>query len=78
MNKGRVRISKELYENSYDLVKGIFQHIRPLNIEHRYWDHGDYVIWADSEEFEKLQEGEEIPFYDCQMTSNGHFTFDRI
>jgi len=63
MNKGVIRISKQLYNENYDIVCLIFKDFKPLHIENEHWNIGDYVIYGESYLFDVVKEGEVIPNY---------------
>lgn len=63
MNKGVIRISKQLYRDMYDVVCLIFKDFKPLHIENEHWNIGDYIIYGESVLFDIVKEGEIIPYY---------------
>jgi hypothetical protein len=76
MRKGRIQISNELYVNEYDVVKAIFKWVRPTHIEFEQWNGVKWIIWGESDKFDDVVEGSEIPLYDVEIaTSDG---IDRI
>jgi len=79
MKRGLIRITKELYEQKYNVVCMIFKVFRPIHIEYRHWENDMYYIYGVSDNFKELPEASMTPEYDVIFTShdnNSCYTFE--
>jgi len=79
MKKGFIRISKQLYDESYDLISPLFLLFKPMHIEFRHWENDIWYFWGTSEKFDELKEGDAVPGYEVLITPHSHeITFNRL
>ena len=62
--KGIIKISNDVYMGDLDVISKIFAFFRVLHIEFRYWENDTWYLYGESEKFEVIEEGAQIPFYD--------------
>jgi hypothetical protein len=63
MKKGIIKITDELYRNNYNEICKIFNYFKPTHIEFRHWENDIWYLYGESDLFEEIKEGEQIPFY---------------
>lgn len=73
--KGRLKLSDDVYKGDWDLVSPIFKKFRPLHIEPNF-AHNIWVLTGESADFKRLEEGEIIPFYTAVAYTDGSVQFE--
>lgn len=73
---GVIWVSQEIYENEYKgIVSKIFLTLQPLNIQFELYPAPIYKVICTHDDFDEVQEGNEIPTYDVLVTEQGHNEF---
>jgi len=73
---GKIRISDVLFESNLGSLQLLFANFIPIHIEHRPHMR-DEVYTGQSEYFDPLNEGEEIPFYTCTIIDEEKIKFEK-
>lgn len=75
--KGIIRISKDSYDNCWGLIHMLFKEFKPYHIEFSVYENDMYRFYGYSENFDPLEEGGVIPFYDVIFTliEEGSYSF---
>ena len=76
MNKGYIKVSNDIYKGDMNIMAGIFSFFRPLRIEQEVWAHDDWVIYGESERFEPLPKGKQIPRYNITVKDLGDSCYE--
>ena len=76
MKKGIIKISDGLYKDNWEDISVIFKDFRPTHIEFRHWENNVWYFYGESEKFDKVKEGDPIPFYDVLFTNKEDGTFN--
>lgn len=80
MKKGVIKVSKEIYEDSWHILHLIFKDFKPNYIEFRPWGPLENNVWyfyGTSDLFEKVEEGSDINFYQVVFTEvKGVWTYE--
>lgn len=82
MNKGLIKISNELYAQNWSLIYFFMKDFRPTHIEFRHLENDIWYLYGESDKFEPIKEGEEVPQYDVIFTispgSGVSYEFKRV
>jgi hypothetical protein len=78
MNKGFFVISDYVYTECWDDVKIIFNYFRPTYIEFRHWENDKWYFYGESNQFDKVVEGDKIPEYTIEILKDGRTNLNRV
>lgn len=62
MKLGRIQVSREMYNECWYPISKMFEQFKPYHIDNS--DQRTLVFYGESESFDDVSEGSEIPFYD--------------
>lgn len=70
MNKGFIKISNQLYTESWSYFYIFMKDFRPTHIEFRHWENDIWYMYGVSDKFRPLKEGEAVPQYDVEFITH--------
>ena len=70
MRVGFVHITKELYENDYNIIHKMFEVFMPLAIQPRPYGHEDFLFYGRSDLFELKKQNQDVPHYVFNFVKN--------
>lgn len=74
MRKGFIKMTDQLYKENWKDIYIFFKDFRPTHIEFRHWENDIWYFYGESELFDIIKEGMQIPQYEVMLTRHNDNT----